>query len=153
MVDYMIDLRQTAWAVLWRCKWTRTSASRRSMPRSTSEGRRCLLLLQRLDMPLYITNIYSLYYWLLFEQVRHVCWQYLPWSHRSVENFLTWECQKLSMAQDIAGIDTFGQVRYLFSYLQLLSEVSFRYKVSNLFPCQLWVLFCSLEQSQECCKF
>ena len=57
MVDYMIDLRQTAWAALYRCKWTGTPASR-SMPRSTSEGRRCLLLLQRLDMPLYITNIY-----------------------------------------------------------------------------------------------
>ena len=25
--------------------------------------------------------------------------------------------------------------------------------MSKLFPCQLWVPFCSLEQSQECCKF
>ena len=34
IVDYMINFRQTAWAALWRCKWTGTPASGR-----------CLLLL------------------------------------------------------------------------------------------------------------
>ena len=27
IVNYMINFRQTAWAALWRCKWTGTSAS------------------------------------------------------------------------------------------------------------------------------
>ena len=98
MVDYMIDLRQTAWAALWRCRWTWTPASR-SMLRSTSEGRRCLLLLQRLDMPLYITNIY-IHVLLAFVWASPTCLLAIP----SLESQECWKFSDMGVLEIINGL-------------------------------------------------